>query len=117
MAEFMDIIHTIRRICMEQHGECFTCALGKHSCPNNVRFDETDEIMFKKLEDYVLRWKMANPEPIYPSWGEWLLQQGIVLAGTESRNGFTYQTISKKFFEQIDPDTAQRLRIEPKEKV
>ena len=68
-----------------------------------------------KMEELVMSWAAENPEHVYPSWGEWLLEQGVVCAGTETRNEFTYQVVNEKFFTQIDADTAKKLGIEPKE--
>lgn len=43
MAEFVDVIHHTKRICKSVNGHCEKCLLGAFSCPNNARFDSTDE--------------------------------------------------------------------------
>lgn len=67
------------------------------------------------VEPIIQKWAEENPEPQYPTWGEWLLQQGVIRAGTESRNGFTYQTVYDKLFDPIDAETAEKLGLRPKE--
>ena len=102
MAEFIDVIHTIQRICKRRNGECNTCLLGEFACPNNERFDKTDEAAFRELEDVVVRWAEEHPEPKYPTWMEYL---------------FTiYDTVWPKIATmEIPADIAQKLGIEPKE--
>ena len=115
MAEFMDVIRTVRRICKRSNGKCPSCIRGEFACPNNVRFDKTDGARFLEFEDVVVKWAEENPEPHYPTWGEWLLQQGVIRAGTESIHGFTYQSVNNKFFDRIDAETAEKLGLRPKE--
>ena len=112
----MDVIRTVRRICKRSNGKCPSCILGEFACPNNVRFDTTDEARFQEFEDVVVKWAEENPELQYPTWGEWLLQQGVIRAGTESRNGFTYQAVYDKLFDPIDAETAEKLGLRPKER-
>lgn len=106
MAEFIDVVHTIQRICKRADGRCPACLLGEFACPNNVRFDKTDEAAFRELEDVVNKWAEENQEPVYPSWFEWLKSVGVLPAD---------QIVCHSGLEQSIPaDIAQKLGIEPK---
>lgn len=107
MAEFIDVVHTIQRICKRANGKCPACLLGKFACPNNVRFDKTDEAAFRELEDVVNKWAAENPEPVYPTWIEWFREIGVV---SSEQKGFHIW-----LHNHIPADIAQKLGIEPKE--
>lgn len=110
MAEFIDVIHTIQRICKRRKGQCPMCLLGKFACPNNVRFDKTEEAAFCELEDAVVKWAEENPEPVYPTFREWLISIGVI--GQMS----THSVIADKLaMTPIPADIAQKLGVEPKE--
>ena len=103
MAEFIDVIHTIQRICKRRKGQCSTCLLGEFACPNNARFDKTEEAAFCELEDAVVKWAEENPEPVvYPTWGTWLSEK------------YDYD-LREIMYTPIPADIAQKLGIEPKE--
>ena len=99
--------------------ECEGCPLLEfsfdgHGC--DAIFSEfADHADWSRLQEIVESWADEHPAPVYPTWGEWLLEQGVIRAGTESRNGFIYQTVSPVIFERIPADIAGRLGLEPKE--
>lgn len=51
---------------------------------------------------------------VYPTWGEWLIQQGVLKAGTTTMYGITWQPVGDNLFEPIPADLAQKLGLEPK---
>ena len=57
----------------------------------------------------------SDSEAVYPTWGEWLIQQGVLKAGTTTMYGITWQPVGDNLFEPIPADLAQKLGIEPKE--
>ena len=107
MAEFIEVIHAIQRICKRRNGKCSTCLLGEFACPNNVRFDKTEEAAFRELEDTVVKWAAEHPEPVYPTWVDWFRQMGIVSS--------TQKCFHDWLLKPIPADIAQKLGIEPKE--
>jgi len=114
MAEFVDVLRQFDRMCKANTG-CFKCPLHEQDgvsdgCSIGAFVNDSE-----RIERVVMTWAAEHPEPVYPTWGEWLLEQGVIRAGTESRNGFTYQTVTDKLFAQIDADIAEKLGIPPKE--
>jgi len=117
MAEYVEVCHQHDRMCA-RFEKCYDCPLHKKVVWCIKKIGERGYIRrenAEKAEKVIMEWAAENPEPIYPTWGEWLLEQGVVCAGTETRKGFTYQVVNEKFFTQIDADTAKKLGIEPKE--
>jgi len=104
MAEFVDVIHHTKRICKSVNGHCEKCLFGAFSCPNNARFDSTDEQKFIDFANAVMTWAAEHPEPVYPSWYEYLTDMYPA----------TWNMIKDK---PIPADIAEKLGIEPKEGV
>ena len=111
MAEFIDVIHTIQQICKQRNGQCPTCLLGEFACPNNARFDKTEEAAFRELEDVVVKWAEENPKVFYPRWVDWLVQVGVV--GCETCHGHKHYFVENDMFEHIPEETAQLLGLKP----
>jgi len=111
MSEFMDVIRTVQRICKRSKCNCSLCILDEFACPNNVRFDTTDEAQFLEFEDVVIKWAEENPEPQYPTWYEWLLANGAI---TKDTDPFGCVATHYHFNCEIPVDIAQKYGIEPK---
>ena len=101
MAEWKEVIHNVKRICVLREGKCGTCRLGAFGCPNNARFDMTDEKEFDKFAEEVMQWAKENPEPEYPTWGEYL-------------HTLHNEPSSRELSKPIPADTAQKLGLEPR---
>ena len=61
----------------------------------------------KKAEEVIMSWAAKNPEPVYPTWEEYLRNVGVIP---------TDQDIIQTFLKtHIPADIAQKLGIKPKE--
>ena len=109
MAEWEEVIHNVKRICERREGKCGTCRLGYFACPNNSRFDMTDEKEFDKFAEEVMQWAKENPEPKYPTWGEWLVEQGVV---TDMKYWYAFNDEMMK--RPIRADIAEKLGALPR---
>lgn len=65
------------------------------------------------VEHDALAWAKDNPEPSYPTWGEWLCEVGVSRVSSYEDDKIVYSR-TRKFYEQMDAETAKRLGIEPK---
>lgn len=114
MAEFQMIIKDLERLCdtYRSLGKCGTdeCPLY---CENlcyarqmvHVHGDDAGG-----LEDVVMKWAEEHPEPVYPTFREWLISIGII--GQMS----THSVIADKLaMTPIPADIAEKLGIEPNE--
>jgi hypothetical protein len=57
-----------------------------------------------------MRWAAEHPEPVYPTWGEYLCNIGLIGDCTESED-----VLLRLFNNVIPANLAQKLGIEPKE--
>lgn len=81
-------------------GCAFHCPLATNAICGELM--EADEKEIEKGVAAIEKWARENPEPVYPTWGEWLTElcgAGVALD------------------ERIPADIAQKLEIEPKFRV
>ena len=110
MAEhsFQEVMKQWHRMCKSIRSDCRECeiykkALREHCCFCNK--DTFGEDAIKSVEIIVMQWAADHPEPVYPTWAEWLHAEGIVNLGT----------YCDKAFKPIPADIAQKLGLQPKE--
>ena len=113
MAEFVTVMSEFMRLCI-RFKQCEDCPVYKEGFNCDKKYEGYSKTSAEELEHVIMTWAAEHPEQVYPTWGEWLLEQGVIRAGTESRNGFTYQTVTDKLFAQIDTDIAEKLGLEPR---
>lgn len=120
MAEFQDVMKQWRRMCdkMREQGDWCQSAIcplgGKCQFPST-----TDSVTVEKI---VMEWAAENPEPVYPSWDEWLLSVGGGKEQTYEVHGYSgntevvdFETQVIALNEPIPAETAKRLGVKPKE--
>ena len=107
MAEFQEVAKHWKRMCNKywRSTTCHGCPIAEHegayeACYNDVA----------KMEEVVLEWAAEHPEPVYPTWVDWLVDHGLIFV--------TSNTYAFNFLKATDPipaDIAEKLGIEPKE--
>lgn len=105
MSEFSEVMRQAQRMCdyRRKHGlKCNDCD-AVHICGLEIRHVGLDTLCADA--DAVMAWAAEHPEPVYPTWGEWLQRM---------YNSMNYAGI---FITPIPADIAQKLGIEPKEGV
>lgn len=110
MAEFQEVCKHLKRMCERYGNNCIKCPLNDKDFCSLSAGDRTIET-YKKVEEIIMSWATEHPEPVYPTWEEWLITQGII---KENPNGVGRPML--KIFERIPADIAQKLGITPKEK-
>lgn len=109
MAEFQDVIkHWGRMLDAHRHGESIAI---EASVPADAFKDA------KLVEEIVMEWAAANPEPVYPTWKEWLEEQRVVVHfDSVDKHGIKVKwELTNKSNCHIPADIAQKLRLQPKE--
>ena len=100
MAEFSEVMTQYKRMC--DSNSCI-------GCPMEGNCGLQDAKLFPDVfEKCVMEWANAHPEPVYPTWYEWLKEQGILYQADPA-------TINDKGNEPIPADIAKKLGIKPKE--
>ena len=108
MAEFQIVARAYVRMC-ESYPTCEGCPINE---PGND-IDTCRCCVLKwpcKYESKIMSWAAAHPEPVYPTWVDWLVDQGLIFVTSN-----TYAFNFLKATDPIPPDIAQKLGIEPKE--
>lgn len=120
MTDFVQTMKDWRRLCRtmeaEHHGDgCDHCPLldispDGRGCDAIYADEFADSVDWRRLEEAVDIWAQANPEPVYPTWREYLeSSQGMWLAASGAmRDDWISNT-------NIPADIAQKLGVEPKE--
>ena len=133
VAEFREVIKQMKRMCAHFIPTCNGCPLCLEKGTNEFCGERPLDIRSDPalVEAAVMAWAAEHPEPVYPTWGEWLESEGICfsrLTNYEHVHGFTipqvfeYQIDGKTAFicgdrvnNPIPADIAEKLGIEPKE--
>lgn len=122
MADFVQTMNDWRRMCqhMEKIGgdrSCDICPLD--GC--NAIYEDDGNTDYADIEEKVAAWAAEHPEPVYPSWIDWLMSEGVIptnyMAANSTDSGVRAGTfyVTSKAFEHIPADIAQKRGIEPKE--
>ena len=124
MAElsFQEVMRQLNRLC-SHYQNC-----GENGCP---MFDECGNIgahcsgpkHSNRIEKIVMDWAAEHPEPVYPSWFEWLEKIGVAGRAYDLEPYFIGDkeillrtaAFTPKAFEPIPADIAEKLGLEPKE--
>ena len=112
--EFVQIMKDWRRMCKAQDdticGACSSCPMGDDgkSC-TAVYEDEFEAVDFAHIEQTVTEWAAENPEPVYPTWWTWLINEGVIEKGSTYTGAFDQLKMKS-----IPADIAEKLGIEPK---
>jgi hypothetical protein len=112
VADFVQTMNDWRRMCqhMEKMGgdrSCDICPLG--GC--NAIYEDDGNADYAEIGEKVATWATEHPEPVYPTWWEWLENMGIVSKAKSESSKFFDTT---RMYDNISADIAQKLGIEPK---
>lgn len=116
MAEFTEVWKQWTRMC-GAHEDCSECPMRELGC--NLEFPCNQKKFSPDLiEHIVMEWAKAHPEPVYPTFAEWLNSIGVAISDrpfpAPDIPVYVFQ-VNAKMFEPIPADIAQKLEIEPKE--
>lgn len=127
MAEYMDLLKRTKRMCGDYFeatdGSCCGCPLNEESlCRDAPAFQHFTAEELKKVEQLVLEFEAEYPEPVYPTWAEWLLEIGggekkhIETGGYSGNTWVTdYETFVVALDSTIPDNTTRMLGVKPKE--
>ena len=114
MAEFQEMVREFHRLCETQR------RLHKNTCDKCPIKIATMGTMFqcyryvlekpKEAENIIMSWAAKHPEPVYPTWIDWLADMGLIIK-TADHYAFSFTNAC----DFIPADIAQKLGIEPKE--
>ena len=117
MAEFSEVMGQWRRMCAA-FKNCDECPqYSEYQCYNSIKYVfECGNI--ESLERNVMTWAAEHPV-VYPTWAEWLVENGAFCPFKDIKTDFTETEILCRIrdivFKPIPADIAEKLGIEPKE--
>lgn len=121
MAEFQEVVKQWQRMCAghvcdNREEDGLICPITiKHSgypCVDTVT-DLSQEAV-AQVEDIVMTWAAEHPEPVYPTWGEWLVSIGVLPDEGVSLD-LLFELCKTGLIDRIPADIAEKLGIKPKE--
>jgi hypothetical protein len=113
MAEFVDVLRQFDRMCKANAG-CFNCPLHEQDgvsdrCSIGAFVNDSE-----RIEREVMKWAAEHPEPVYPTWGDYITM--IMLEDITHRNDNNPQTLGQWMNKtHIPADLAKKLGLQPKE--
>lgn len=126
MAEYNEVIKQFKRMCWY-----YSRDKAQKSCPMctsypNCNIGQCRKIAFEKpayFEDVVMSWAAEHPEPVYPTWLEWLKSMGVIpymmsmVVGRDDEGNFIHGhvDIKENALKPIPADIAEKLGLKPKE--
>ena len=113
MADFVQTMKDWRRMCMAMEklhpdDSCHGCRLEGYGCPA-IYEEDSSHVDYADVERNVTAWAAEHKEPVYPTWGEYLCNIGLIGDCTESED-----VLLRLFNNVIPADIIQKLGIEPK---
>ena len=114
MAEFVTVMKDWQRMCASMQGgiaKCDNCPLFKVLC----QYKPNEKVDLAGAEKIIEKWAEDNPEPVYPTWIEWLHTTSAVDGTLDIPvgDGTIFRVAIKN--EPIPADIAEQLGLKPKE--
>lgn len=118
MAEFVQTMKDWKRMCsamekLRPDDSCNGCRLEGYGCP--AIYEDDSHVDYADVEKNVTAWAAEHPEPVYPTWREWLIEQGVIQMVESVRHDSLIPSMMLSVDEPIPADIAKKLGIEPKE--
>lgn len=119
MAEFHEVMRQWGRYCKgytENHNDdCDGCPFEINGSCNSYAKDNAQYA--EQIEKHVMAWAAENPEPVYPTWGEWFVSRGMLPDKWDDLSSAYMHVgcVPNLMHRTIPADDAQKLGIEPKE--
>lgn len=123
--EICDFLKSWKRMCnsMTEMNGCEDCPIVKNT--HNARCGDMPCEMqdVESITREVEKWAKAHPKPVYPTWREWLEEQGVLDIEYVPRTSSTASTTNKyvhtvrtcpSFYHPIPADIAEKLGIKSK---
>lgn len=104
MAEFQDVMRQWVRARKATASSCEENVLSVYP------LETYDDALIADIERNVMQWAADHPEPVYPTWWSWLINEGVIEKGSTYTGAFD-QLKTKS----IRADIAEKLGLKPKE--
>lgn len=114
MADFAQVMKGWRRMCEKHAKMCDKCPLCNLECgavPRNIKYHTDGQI-----EAIIMAWAAENPEPIYPTWADYITM--LMIDDTFFRYDDDPITLGQWMNKtHISTELAQKLGLKPNDMV
>lgn len=115
MSEFQEVTRQWKRMCTGR-ARCDCPMAAKLKISNCGLCRDTVLRQSREAEEIIMTWAAENPEPVFPTWAEWLKSMGVLLeTDIPLSNGAKALCSTGKMDEQVPIELAQILGLKPKE--
>jgi hypothetical protein len=111
-----------RRMCKAYSTDDDSCCEGcpvadfrEHGC--GAIFEMADSIDWQRYADAIMAWAAEHPEPVYPTWGEWLESIEVIKYNDRADSVNYLIRPTHKINTRIPADIAQKLGLQTKETI
>ena len=117
MVDFAQTMKDWHRLCQAMtvknpKDACNGCPLEAYGCsPVYEALDIYRDVDFEVVGETIMSWAAEHPEPVYPTWGEWLMSIGVI-SGLFPKGAIDALGNLKQ---PIPADIAEKLGLRPKE--
>ena len=116
---FQEVVKHWKRLCSSLQNDQLSCM---EKCPlaSNPVCGELYRATSKDIEKFeytVMKWAEDHPEPVYPTWWEWLSENGIVPQKVDPDTAFKIfkeDGCCSGLVEQIPSEIAEKIGVLPK---
>lgn len=111
MAEFQEVMRQKKRMCNSVL--CCKCDIYRLCGEDLSKCAQFINSNPKKAEEVVMSWAADHPEPVYPTWLDWLEMMGIVFYKPISETESRATVFGPEAIKHIPADIAEKLGIDP----
>lgn len=116
MAKYVEVMKQKKRMCNSTL--CCKCDIFHLSGENIENCPQFISNNPSKAEKIIMSWAAEHPEPVYPTWAEWLNSIGVIIGDRPFpalNIPVCVYRASTKMLEPIPANIAEKLGIIPKE--
>lgn len=119
MFDFQEVMRQWGRYCKEytenHNDDCDGCPLEIDGSCNSYPKDNAQYA--EQIEKHIMSWAAEHPEPVYPTWKEWLDEQRVVVHfdSVNEKGKKVKWELTNKSNCPIPADIAEKLGLQPKE--
>ena len=110
MAEFQEVMRQWVRA-----RKATKCCGEENNILSVYPLEAYDDALIANIEKRVMSWAKKHPEPVYPTWGDWLAEIGLISWENNGDGVYSVMVPTFKMCTQIPVDIAERLGLQPKE--
>ena len=111
MAEFQEVMRQLNRMC-SYYPNCKDSGCPLFGECGNIGSHSSNAKQSMRIEERVMAWAAEHPEPVYPTWAEYLVGIGVI--PHEIRLETADALMDTHLLKPIPADIAKKLGIEPK---